>query len=343
MTDERSAPRPRLSETQTRRHASLRTAVAPIQSFLSDDSVVEIMLNADGRIWVEKAGVGMLATDATMSPEDALRMLRVVATEMNSELSERNPSLAGKLPIWGARVQASIPPIVEAPVFALRKPAKIVFGLDDYVSRRILSPHDADALREAVRERRNILVGGGTGSGKTTFANALLREMADSADRIYLVEDNPELQCAAANKLQVLVQPPTYTWNRAIMDAMRFRPDRIIVGEIRDGSALEMLKAWNTGHPGGIATVHANDTGAMLDRVCQLIEEVVPVAPRGMVADTVDVCVHLRRDPGHPAGRSVTGIDEVHGISNENRWILAPLADSRRSPVVRSPTNRISG
>jgi type IV secretion system protein TrbB len=343
VTDDPARQRPRLSETQARRQASLRTAVAPIQAFLSDDAVVEIMLNADGRIWVEKAGVGMFATGATMSPEDALRMLRVVATEMNAELSERNPSLAGKLPIWGARVQASIPPIVEAPVFALRRPARIVFGLDDYVSRGILTPRQADALCDAVRERRNILVGGGTGSGKTTFANALLREISDSSDRVYLVEDNPELQCAAANKLQVLVQPPTYTWNRAIMDAMRFRPDRIIVGEIRDGSALEMLKAWNTGHPGGIATVHANDTGAMLDRVCQLIEEVVPVAPRAMVADTIDVCVHLRRDAGHPAGRSVSGIDEVQGISNENRWILEPLAGSRDSVAVGRATNTAGG
>jgi type IV secretion system protein VirB11 len=228
-------------------------------------------------------------------------------------------------------------------VFALRKPAKIVFGLDDYVRRGILGRRDADALRDAVRARRNVLVGGGTGSGKTTFANALLHEIADSSDRIYLVEDNPELQCDAPNKLQVLVQPPTYTWNRAIMDAMRFRPDRIIVGEVRDGSALEMLKAWNTGHPGGIATVHANDTGAMLDRVCQLIEEVVPAAPRAMIADTIDVCVHLRRDPGHPAGRRVTGIDEVHCISNENRWILVPIAVSGRPSSAGYQTSRPAG
>jgi type IV secretion system protein VirB11 len=313
------------SETQTRRRASLRTAVGPIAKYLGDDAIVEIMLNADGRVWIERAGVGMLSTDVTMSPEDALRMLRVVATEMNTELSDRNPSLAGKLPIWGARVQASIPPVVEAPVFALRKPAKVVFGLDDYVAREILRAEEADALRAAVRARWNILVGGGTGSGKTTFANALLREIAETSDRVYLVEDNPELQCAAANKVQVLVQPPVYTWNRAIIDAMRFRPDRIIVGEIRDGSALEMLKAWNTGHPGGIATVHANDTRAMLDRVCQLIEEVVPTAPRSLVAQTVGLCVHLRRDPRHPAGRSVSGIEEVLGVSSSGQWEMKPV------------------
>lgn len=319
---------PMPTETQTRRHASLRTAVAPIISFLSDDSVIEIMLNADGRIWVERAGVGMFAANVTMTPEDALRMLRLVATEMNTELSDRNPSLAGKLPIWGARVQASIPPIVEAPVFALRKPAKVVFDLDQYVERMILTPGEAEGLRAAVRERQNILVGGGTGSGKTTFANALLREMAGTTDRIYLVEDNPELQCSAPNKVQILVQPPTYGWNRAIMDAMRFRPDRIIVGEIRDGSALEMLKAWNTGHPGGIATVHANDTSAMLDRVCQLIEEVIPTAPRALVAQSINVCVHLQRDPRHPAGRSITGLDRVAGLSEGGQWLLAPLVPS---------------
>jgi P-type conjugative transfer ATPase TrbB len=325
MSSQQSAISP-ATESRTRRNAALRTAVAPLVPFLDDDSVVEIMLNADGRVWIERAGVGMSMSQASMTPDDALRMLRVVATEMNVELSDRNPSLAGKMPIWRARVQASIPPIVEAPVFALRKPAKLVFGLDSYVERMILTPFEAEALRVAVRDRANILVGGGTGSGKTTFANALLREMGGADDRIYIVEDNPELQCVAANRVQVLVQPPTYTWNRAIMDAMRFRPDRIIVGEVRDGSALEMLKAWNTGHPGGVGTIHANDTGAMLDRLCQLIEEVVPTAPRTLVAQTINVCVHLRRDPKHPAGRSVSRIDRVTGLSGDGSWLLAPLA-----------------
>jgi type IV secretion system protein TrbB len=302
--------------TEVRRQAVLRTAVAPIAGYLDDDAVIEVMLNA---------GVGLVATPARMGPEDALRMLRVVATEMNAELGERNPSMAGKLPIWGMRVQASIPPVVEAPVFALRKPARLIFRLDDYVRQGVLTEGEAEALGAAVRERRNVLVGGGTGSGKTTFANALLAEVAKTTDRVYLVEDNAELQCAAPNKVQVLVRPPVYAWNRAIVDAMRFRPDRIIVGEVRDGSALEMLKAWNTGHPGGIATVHANGTTAMLDRVCQLIEEIVPVAPRALVAETINLCVHLRRDAGHPAGRSLTGLDEVVAVGEGARWQLRSL------------------
>jgi type IV secretion system protein VirB11 len=324
MNDHARELSPALQST-ARRHAALRTAIAPLASFLDDEAVIEIMLNADGRVWIERAGVGMSVSPAMLAPEEALRILRVVATEMNVELSDRCPSIGGKLPIWGARVQGAIPPVVEAPVFSLRKPAKLAFGLDHYVERLVLTPAEAEALRGAVRERANILIGGGTGSGKTTFANALLREVASTGDRTYIVEDNPELQCTAPNRLQVLVQPPTYTWNRAILDAMRFRPDRIVVGEVRDGAALEMLKAWNTGHPGGIGTIHANDTSAMLDRLCQLIEEVVPSAPRALVAQTVNICVHLRRDPNHPASRSVTGIDRVTGLSEGGEWILQPL------------------
>jgi type IV secretion system protein VirB11 len=316
------------AESRARRHAALRTAIGPLVPFLDDEMVVEIMLNADGRVWVERAGAGMSLSSVLLGPEDALRILRVVATEMNVELSDRNPSVGGKLPIWGARVQGAIPPVVEAPVFSLRKPAKLAFGLDRYVERGILTAAQAEALARAVRERANILVGGGTGSGKTTFANALLREVAATGDRTYIVEDNPERQCTAPNRLQVLVQPPVYTWNRAILDAMRFRPDRIVVGEVRDGAALEMLKAWNTGHPGGIGTIHANDTAAMLDRLCQLVEEVVPAAPRELVAQTVNVCVHLRRNPNHPAGRSVTRIDRVLGLSKAGEWVLEPFVSS---------------
>jgi type IV secretion system protein VirB11 len=144
-------------------------------------------------------------------------------------------------------------------------------------------------------------------------------------DRVHIIEDTPELQCEARNKLQVLVQPPVYTWQRAVMDAMRYRPDRILVGEVRDGSALELLKAWNTGHPGGMATIHANDTAAMLDRICQLIEEVVYPAPRLLVAQTINVCVHIRRDKTHAAGRSLSGLDRVVGADDSGRWLLEPL------------------
>jgi Flp pilus assembly CpaF family ATPase len=185
-------------------------------------------------------------------------------------------------------------------------------------------------------------VGGGTGSGKTTFLNALLREVARTEDRVYLVEDTPELQCSAPNKLRVLVPPPTYTWNRAICDAMRFRPDRIIVGEVRGGAALELLKAWNTGHPGGLATLHANDTASMLDRLCQLIEEVVPIAPRRLVAQAIGLCVHIQRDHlvVHPLPRVPAHDSRRRGPAAQARW---KAQDRACSPAVISRCRAANG
>jgi type IV secretion system protein TrbB len=212
-------------------------------------------------------------------------------------------------------------------VFALRKPARVIFSLDDYVNQGILLPAQREALAAAVRARDNILIGGGTGSGKTTFANALVKVIAeDTTDRVHIVEDTPELQCSAPNRLQVLVHPGVHSWRDAIMAAMRFRPDRILVGEVRDGSALELLKAWNTGHPGGLATIHANDTRAMLDRLCQLIEEIVYPAPRALVAQAIQLCVHIQRDKSHPAGRRVSGIDRVRPVYEGGSWTLERIA-----------------
>jgi type IV secretion system protein VirB11 len=317
-----------ISETQARRRAALATAMSPIAAFLVDDRVVEILLNADGAVWVEATGVGLFRTEARMAPAEAERMLRLIASEMRVELNASSPSLSAKLPLpWSARVQASIPPIVDAPIFALRKPARIVFSLDDYVARSILSPDQRHALVQAVRRHDNILIGGGTGSGKTTFANALLQVVArETSDRVYIIEDTPELQCEAPNRVQVLIAPKVHTWRDAVMAAMRLRPDRIVVGEVRDGSALELLKAWNTGHPGGLATIHANDTTAMLDRLGQLVEEVMHPAPRALIAQTIGVCVHIGRDASHPAGRRISGVDRVVGLHPDGRWNLTPIA-----------------
>jgi len=313
-----------LSESQARRASALRSALGPLIEFLTDDLVVEVLLNADGAVWVEKVGSGMRRTDVVMHAADAERMLRLIASEIGVEFTASQPSLSGKLPApWGARLQASIPPIVDAPTFALRKPARAVFSLEEYEARGILSARQKSALLGAIHTSQNILIGGGTGSGKTTFANALLKAIAqDTEDRVLIIEDTPELQCAAPNKLQILVQPKHHTWRDAVQAAMRYRPDRILVGEVRDGSALELLKAWNTGHPGGVATIHANDTRAMLDRLCQLIEEIVFPAPRGLVAQTVNLCVHIQRDKAHPAGRSLSGIDRVLGLQADGTWRL---------------------
>lgn len=312
---------------RSRRVANLRHALSQLLEFLEDRRVVEIMLNADGAVWVDRLGAGLEFTGIWLGGPQAEHILSSIAGELELELHAGHPSLACKLPLWGARVQALVPPITSAPIFAFRKPASAVFSLDHYVEQRILTRPQAEALRRAVEGRENILIGGGTGSGKTTFANALLQEITTTQDRLLIIEDTPELQCAAgAHRVDLLVHPPLYTWRHAVMDAMRLRPDRIIVGEVRDGAALDLLKCMNTGHPGSLATIHANSTAAMLDRFAQLVDEVIPQYPRSVVASTVHVCVHISRDRKHPAGRVVTGVDRVLGFDPQAGWRLAPLA-----------------
>jgi type IV secretion system protein TrbB len=316
-----------INQAEARRLEALRLAMTPIVRFLDDPDVIEIALNADGTIWVERIGQPMLDTGTRMSTADAFRMLQLVANTMGTEITAAKPSLAALIPGWETRLQAMVPPVVAAPVFIIRKPPTKVFTLDDYVRRGIVSGGQADLIRQAVRDRSNILVGGSTGSGKTTLTNAILHEISVATrDRLYIVEDMRELQCSAPNKLQLWVQEPLYGWERAIMDALRSRPDRIVVGEVRRGAAaLELVKAWNTGHPGGLATVHANTTRAMLDRICQLMEEVIQSPPRRLVAETINVCIHMTKDSKHPAGRRLTGVDQVLGLAADGQWDLRPV------------------
>jgi len=312
------------NESEARRLEALRLQMRAIVPFLDDQSIIEIALNADGKIWVERMGARMVCTEVSMTKDEAMVMLGLAADAIGTEISAAKPSLAALIPGWNTRLQAMVPPVVEAPIFTIRKPPTKVFTLDDYVARRILSDRQADQVRRAVGDRANILVGGAAGSGKSTFTNAILAEIAHQTDdRLYIVEDMRELQCAARNKLQIFVQEPVYGWQRAIVDALRSRPDRIIVGEVRGGAAaLELVKAWNTGHPGGLCTVHANDTRGMLDRICQLLEEVIPTAPRAFIAQVINVCVHLTKDASHPAGRRISGFDRVVGLKTDGSWFL---------------------
>jgi type IV secretion system protein TrbB len=309
-----------------RQFEALKSALSPIIVFLDDIRVMEIMLNSDGRIWVDEAGSGMRCTDVVMSPDAAERIIRLLASNINVEVNEKNPSLSAKLPLWGVRVQASVRPIVEAPTFALRKPTPIVYPISDYVSNEIMTPAEAEYLTGSIKEKKNILVGGGTGSGKTALVNSLLAVVSETKDRLYIVEDNPELRCDADNKIQILTNA-YYDCRHAVMDALRYRPDRIIVGEVRDGTALELLKAWNTGHPGGLVTIHANDSRSMLDRMCQLIEEAIPKAPHHLVADAVNICVYITKDSRHRAGRRISEIVRVCGTDDvSGAWVLEDIS-----------------
>ncbi len=298
----------------------LQSAIGGIETYLKDPEIIEIMINPDQSLWVEYIGKEPQKVSCRLSRGQVVQIIHLIAAHTGEEIHTNSPSLSAKLPAYGVRVQAFLPPVVSGPTLVFRKHAPRLYPLQEYSRLGIVKESWCDLLTNAVRDRKNILVAGGTGSGKTTFVNALLQIVSEQAERIYVVEDNPELKCFSENRLEILVKPPVYGYRRAIFDALRSRPDRIILGEVRDGAALELLKAWNTGHPGGIATIHANGAEAALNRMCQLIEEVVPRAPKELVAEAVDMVVFIQKDAKHPAGRRVAEVIQLLGLTPDNRW-----------------------
>ena len=188
------------SETTTRGARMLRTALgADIATWLEDAGVVEVMLNPDGRLWVDRLADGLADTGAVLSSADGERIIRLVAHHVGAEVHPAAPRVSAEMPDTGERFEGLLPPVVSAPTFAIRKPAVAVFTLQDYVASGILSADAANHLREGVTRRANILVAGGTSTGKTTLTNALLAEVAKTSDRVVLIEDTRELQCLTPN------------------------------------------------------------------------------------------------------------------------------------------------
>lgn len=291
-----STPQNRL--VAERRLASLRGALGPaLAAALADDAVVEVLINADGQMRVDRVGRGIEAIDTCLSVSERIAAIRLLAAEASETVTEDQPYLAATLPGSGARVQALIAPIVNAPVLAIRKRPKAIYCLDDYVRDGIASDEQAHDLRAAIASRRNIVVAGSTGSGKTTLLNALLAEPDFSSARLLILEDTAELQCAGADVVQLLTKRthPQVSMRDLVQMTLRLRPDRIIVGEVRDGAALEVLKAWNTGHPGGLLTIHANSAADALLRLEDLCLETGASRPERLIASAVDTIVFITR------------------------------------------------
>ncbi|MDH1269960.1 P-type conjugative transfer ATPase TrbB [Rhizobium pusense] len=290
----------------------LRTALgAAIARFLEDPAVVEVMLNPDGRIWIDRLSEGLADTGETMTAADGERIVRLVAHHVGAEVHARSPRVSAELPETGERFEGLLPPVVAAPAFAIRKPAVAVFGLDDYVAAGIMSADQADTLRAAVASRANILVAGGTSTGKTTLTNALLAEVAKTADRVVIIEDTRELQCRAENLVSLRTKDGVATLSDLVRSSLRLRPDRIPIGEVRGSEALDLLKAWGTGHPGGIGTIHAGTGIGALRRLEQLIQEAVVTVPRALIAETINVVAVLA---GRGSSRRLAELARVDGI-----------------------------
>ncbi|WP_400766927.1 P-type conjugative transfer ATPase TrbB [Methylosinus sporium] len=290
----------------------LRTALGPaVASFLEDPTVVEVMLNPDGRLWIDRLSTGLEDSGGKMSAADGERIVRLVAHHVGAEVHPGSPRVSAELPETGERFEGLLPPVVAAPTFAIRKPAVAVFTLDDYARAGVMTFGQANVLRKAVADRKNILVAGGTSTGKTTLANALLAEIAHTADRVVLIEDTRELQCRAPNLVALRTKDGVVSLSDLVRSSLRLRPDRIPIGEVRGAEALDLLKAWGTGHPGGIATIHAGTALGALRRLEQLIQEAVIIVPRALIAETIDVIAVLQ---GRGGERRLAELATVDGL-----------------------------
>ncbi|MDE8650542.1 P-type conjugative transfer ATPase TrbB [Novosphingobium album (ex Liu et al. 2023)] len=315
------------SVSAERRRAMLRTAMGPaIAAALADPRVIEIMVNPDGALRVDILGEGRVDTDVKLDAPQVERIIRLVASHVRSEVHGDKPIVSAELPPLGTgageRFEGILPPVSTAPCFSIRKPAARIYTLMDYVTDGIMSAEAARLLSLAVVDRRNILVAGGTSSGKTTLANALLAEMAHLDERVILIEDTRELQSPARDTVALRTRPGAVTMGDLVRSTLRLRPDRIIVGEVRGGEALDMLKAWNTGHPGGIATVHANSAASALYRIEQLIQEAVVTVPRRLVAEAIDMIVFIA---GRGTARRIETIARVAGLDPDGGYAVVDL------------------
>jgi P-type conjugative transfer ATPase TrbB len=292
---------------------------------LEDPSIKEVMLNPDGAVWFDQHGLGMYDAGVRMPASQAMKLMTTIASLLGTTITPDKPILQGELPLDGSRFQGFVPPLVKAPTFAIRKKAIQRFTMADYEKQGVLSLRHGDVLRRAIKERKNILVVGGTGSGKTTFLNALIDETtkATPQHRIVVIEDTSEVQCSAPNSV-MLRSNERIDMTALLRGTLRLSPDRILCGEVRGGEALDLLEMWNTGHPGGLATVHADDAQEGLMRLQGLAYRGLQSGagaefiPR-MVGQVVDIVTFIAKDAELAAGRRIKEVVSVERFDPESQ------------------------
>lgn len=294
---------------------------ALLYGIIKEPDVIEVMLNPDGRLWVERLGQDMLCV-GKMSASQAESLISTVAATLKTTITRENPILECEFPLDGSRFEALIPPVVSAPVFSLRRKALKIFTFDDYVAAGTMTSRQRDVISKSVGRRKNILVVGGTTSGKTTLTNAIIAEIAalTPEHRLVIIEDTAEIQCSSDNAV-ILRAVEAADMLRLLKATLRLRPDRVLVGEVRGAEALALLKAWNTGHPGGVATVHANHALAGLIRMEQLIAESTLSPMQSLIAEAIDLVIYIEKTA---QGRKIKQIILVEGFK-ENEYVFSTL------------------
>lgn len=329
-----AVPKSSIAVALNRRIQMLRTAMGPvIAEALEDPDVVEIMLNPDRSLWVDRLSTGRAPLGLELSEADGERIIRLVAAHVGAEVHRGQPLLTAELPETGERFEGILPPAAPGPAFAVRKRAVGVIPLTRYIADGMMSTAQADFLVKAVRGRLNILIAGGTSTGKTTLANALLAEIAATGDRVLVLEDTVELQCTANDHVPLRTRMGVVTMQELVRATMRLRPDRVVVGEVRGGEALDLIKVWGTGHPGGIATIHAGSAVGALLRLEQLILEVAVNPPRALIAEAVNVVIYIA---GRGRKRRIESIARVAGFDGTGYQLVDALETPLSEPSLAS-------
>ncbi|MCT4533745.1 P-type conjugative transfer ATPase TrbB [Halodesulfovibrio sp.] len=285
-----------------------------ILSALNDPKVNEVILNPDGKVWVYRFGRPQ-SYETDLTPQEGETIISLVASSLKITANRSNTSVAGEFPIGKHRFQGQLPPNTTNPMFSIRKKAEKIFTLDDYVTSGTITEEALKIIKELIVSRKNIIIAGGTGTGKTTLANAIIHALSElcANDRLLLLEDTYELQSKNDNTAR-LKATEEFPMESQLKDTLRLRPDRIIVGEVRDGAALRLLEAWNTGHPGGISTLHANSALDTLNRLETLVQYKVDKPLHGVIASAVDVIIYIT----HADTKSCRRVTEILKISGYN-------------------------
>ena len=312
---------PKTDSSQDRLLQMLHTALGTsVTALLTDPEVIEVMLNPDGRLWVDRLGEGCSVTGETVAPDKARQVIELVANATNAICNAERPLLSAELPGSGHRFEGILPPVAANPTFAIRKKALMVYTLDDYVRQAIMTAGQKAAIIAGVHARKNFLIAGGTGSGKTTLLNAILAEIAKTNDRVVIIEDTIELQCEAPNQVALRAQEQI-SMNHLLAATMRLRPDRIVIGEVRGPEALTLVKSWNTGHPGGACSIHCNSCKAALRRMESLIQEAIPRPQPEIIAEAVNVILYIEK---YRQSRRIKEMVSVEGFEN-GEYLLKPI------------------
>jgi Flp pilus assembly CpaF family ATPase len=307
----------------------------PIQHLILDPAISEIMVNGPERIFIEKAGYLQAVPGVRLTPESLIVAVKNIARRLGDDISEAKPILDSRLPD-GSRVAAVIPPCsVHGVALTIRKFNSHKFKMNDLIERGTVTPDVAKQLEEFVVQRKNILICGGTASGKTTLANILM-EFIPNRERMVLIEDTAEIQIQKENVLRFEARReqnglPAVTIRDLLKATLRHRPDRIIVGEIRGGEAFDLLQLLNTGHSGTISTIHANSAAQGISRFTTcVLQSGIDIPYRAIktnIADSLNILVQMERRPGRRYVSEATTLRLT-----DMRWRHFPIVQTRVAP-----------